>query len=102
LFSSGVLSFFWPAEDKVWIEIAIDNDVQIESIMVKDENVKGTLNDMEHLKKFVSKSPHSIIDGTGLSVLGETNEAVNTLYSKKIADVIAKYSHCIHMIHVTD
>ena len=58
MFTSLVLNFFWPATDKVWMEIGIDSETPLEAILVKTENVKGTLNDMEHLKKFVSKIPH--------------------------------------------
>ena len=40
LISLSFLSFIWPKQDEVWLEIGIDCDLPIEMILVRKENAK--------------------------------------------------------------
>lgn len=55
MFTNQLLGVLFPSEDQVFVEIGIDNDFPAETIILKSQNMKATLNDMPHLKKFVKK-----------------------------------------------
>lgn len=86
----------------MYVEIGIENTQQIEAIVLKSHHVKQTLNDMPHLKRFVSKVNSETLQKNGMTLLGEHEESAKSVFSQHLLDTIAKYSDSIHMIHFTD
>jgi len=99
--SISFLKFIWPKEDEMWVEIGIESDQPIEMILLRRENVKQSLNDMEHLKKFVKPANHPSFDKE-LVLMAETPEAGNTVFTSKFADAFQRLQHRVKVVHVTD
>ena len=102
MLTNHVLGILFPTQDQVFVEIGIESDQPIEAIIVKTQNVKGTLNDMAHLKKFVKKLNCEALEKVGLTLLGEHDDTVKNVFPPQIIELLAKHSNSIHMVHLTD
>lgn len=102
MFSNQVLGLIFPTVDQVFVEIGIENTQPIEAIILQSKNLKATLNDMPHLKKFVQKVNSEPLQKVGLTLMGESEESAKTVFTSQVQEILAKYSDAIHMIHFTD
>lgn len=102
MISNQIFGILFPSKDQVFVEIGIESAHPVDCIIVRSENVKATLNDMPHLKKFVKKLHCETLEKVGLTLLGEHDESVKTVFPQAILDLFVKYSAYIHMIHFTD
>ena len=71
-------------------------------MVCKKDEVKSTMNSMEHLKKFVMLQKNSNLKESSLAVLAESEALGNTIIDKHVAKVLDKYQDRVYMIHITD
>ena len=73
IISNVLLGFVWPGQDIAWIEISLHSKEPIEMMICQKDNSKSTMNDMEHLKKFVVKVENKTLAETKLCVFAESD-----------------------------
>ena len=104
MFSSSfkVVEYIWPTNDELWLEIALKTEEPLEVFLCREKNLKQTLIDMPALKKLIKVMPLKSIQGSPLTVLGENEESIASIFPDSIGRFFKANEEAIKVIHVTD
>ena len=100
--SLGVIEYIWPSYDELWLEIGMKTEQPLEAFLCRERNVKQTLIDMPALKKLIKVMPLKALKDSPLTVLGENEESLTSIFPDSIARFLRANEEAVKVIHITD
>ena len=98
----GLFGLIWPEQDKLIFDIPIDADLPLEILVCRSKNVKKTQQEMPNINQFVGPVKSEKLSKTGLTVLAESKETADIVFSNKFTNAFEKYEKYLEFLHVTD
>lgn len=98
----GLFTLIWPEKDRLIFDIPIDVDLPLEILLCKSKNVKKTQQEMPNINQFVAPVKNDKLAKVGLSVLAESKETSEIVFTNKYISAFEKYEKYLEFLHITD